>query len=162
MLIWPRVEEVEVGQTDRVEEERIIQQALGILQTRCTSGELMQSPRVVAEFLRLKLGSLKNECFSVLYLNGRHELLAYKEHFHGTVDSASVYPRVIVQAALEVNAAAAIFGHNHPSGVAEPSEADRQITRKLIAALALIDVRVLDHVVVSAKGAVSMAERGTL
>ena len=162
LLMWARDEEAERHDEDRVEEERIIQQALGILESRCMSGEAMRNPPAVAEFLRLKLGDLKNECFAVLYLNGRHELLAYREHFHGTIDCASVYPRVIVQTALEVNAASVIFGHNHPSGIPEPSEADRQITRKLITALAMFDVRVLDHVVVSIKGAVSFAERAIL
>ena len=98
----------------------------------------------------------------MLYLSTRHEILAFREHFHGTIDGATVYPRVIVQAALELNAAAVILAHNHPSGVAEPSEADRQITRKLTQALDLIDIRVLDHIVVSAKAVVSFAERGLL
>ena len=146
----------------RVEEDKIIQQALTILETRCCSGEPIGSPDTVSRYLRLKLGSLKNECFAVLYMNARHEVLTFREHFHGTIDGATVYPRVIVQAALEVNAAAVIFAHNHPSGVAEPSEADRQITRKLIQALSLVEIRVLDHLVVSAKSVVSFAERDLL
>ena len=95
-------------------------------------------------------------------MNARHEVLTFREHFHGTIDSATVYPRVIVQTALEVNAAAVILAHNHPSGVAEPSESDRQITRKLMQALSLVDIRVLDHLVVSAKNVVSFAERDLL
>ena len=146
----------------KVEEDMIIQQALGILETRCCPGEPMCSPETVSRYLRLKLGNLKNECFAVLYTNARHEVVQFREHFHGTIDGASVYPRVIVQTALEVNAATVILAHNHPSGVAEPSEADRQITRKLIQALALVDVRVLDHLVVTAKDVVSLAERGLL
>jgi DNA repair protein RadC len=106
--MWPVANEPGPTRRDTVEEERIIQQALGILETRCLSGEAMLNPSQVARFLRLKLGGLKNECFAALYLNGRHELLAYREHFHGTIDGASVYPRVIVQTALEVNAAAVV------------------------------------------------------
>jgi len=161
LSMWPSSEE-SAPQGARVEEERIIQQAIGILEARCAPGETMQSPQAVARYLQLKLGELKNECFAVVYLNTRHELLVYKEHFFGTVDGASVYPRVVAQTALEVNAAAVIFAHNHPSGVAEPSEADRQITRKLVQALGLLDVRVLDHFVVSARDVVSLAERGLL
>ena len=146
----------------RVEEDMIIQQALTILETRCCPGESMCDPETVSRYLRLKLGNLKNECFAVLYLNGRHEVLTFHEHFHGTIDNATVFPRVIVQTALEVNAAAVILAHNHPSGVAEPSEADKQITRRLVQALSLVDVRVLDHLVVSARAVVSFAERGLL
>jgi DNA repair protein RadC len=146
----------------RVEEDRIIQQALNILEARCSPGECVRDSDAVAQYLRLRLGGLKNECFAVLYLNTQCEILAFKEHFHGSIDCASVYPRVVVQTALDVNAAAVIFAHNHPSGLAEPSEADRQITRKLVQALDLVDVRVLDHFVVSAKGAVSFVHRGLL
>lgn len=146
----------------RVEEESIIRQALGILEARCAPGEQLRSPEMVSRYLRIKLGTLKNECFVALYLNARHRVLAFREHFHGTIDGASVYPRVIVQTALEVNAAAVIFAHNHPSGMADPSEADRQITKKLVNALALIDVRVLDHLVVSASESVSFAERSLM
>ena len=160
--MWPYAEESAPESAGSVEEDRIIQQALGIMEARCSPGKLMRSPDAVARYLRLKLGDLMNECFAVLYLNTRHELLAYKEHFYGTVDGASVHPRVIAQTALQVNAAAVILAHNHPSGVAEPSEADRQITRRLVQALGLLDVRVLDHLVVSARDVVSLAERGLL
>jgi DNA repair protein RadC len=95
-----------------------------------------------------------------LYLDTRHRVLAFREHFHGTIDGAAVYPRVIVKSALEVNAAAVILTHNHPSGSAEPSEADRNITTKLSKTLALVDIRILDHIVVSARDTVSLAERG--
>jgi DNA repair protein RadC len=145
-----------------IQEEKIIQEALGILEARCAPGQVVRTPQTVARFLRIKLGNARNECFAVLYLNTRHEILALKEHFHGTIDGAVVYPRVILQTALELNAAAVIVAHNHPSGMAEPSEADRQITRKLVQALALIDIRVLDHFVVSAKDVVSLTERGLL
>jgi len=163
LYFWPTDEEKGAHfDASGVEEERIIQQALGILEARCAPGETVRDPRAVSRYLQLKLGGGKNECFAVLYLNTRHEILAFREHFHGTIDGATVHPRVIVQTALELNAAAVIFTHNHPSGVAEPSEADRQITRKLSEALALVDTRVLDHLVVSARAVVSFAERGLL
>jgi len=163
LYFWPADEEKEISvDASGVAEERIIQQALGILEARCAPGETVRDPGAVSRYLQLKLGGSKNECFAVLYLNTRHEILELREHFHGTIDGATVHPRVIVQTALELNAAAVIFAHNHPSGVAEPSEADRQITRKLIQALALVDTRVLDHLVVSARAVVSFAERGLL
>jgi len=146
----------------RVEEERIIAKALGILEARCAQGEVIENPRAVARFLQLRLAGSRNECFAVLYLNTRHRVIEFREHFFGTIDGTAVYPRVIVQAALEVNAAAVILAHNHPSGAAEPSEADRTITLRLAKALALVDIRVLDHIVVSAKETVSLAERGLL
>jgi len=163
LYLWPADEEKQTNaDASGVEEERIIQQALGILEARCAPGETVRDPGAVSRYLQLKLGAAKNECFVVLYLNTRHEILELREHFHGTIDGATVHPRVIVQTALELNAAAVIFAHNHPSGVAEPSEADRQITRKLIQALDLVDTRVLDHLVVSARTVVSFAERGLL
>ena len=147
---------------DRVEEERIIKAALGILEGRCSAGEVIENPRAVSRYLQLRLAPLQNECFAALYLDTRHRVLAFREHFHGTIDGAAVYPRVIVKAALELNAAAVILTHNHPSGSAEPSEADRNITTKLSKALALVDIRILDHIVVSARETVSLAERGYL
>ena len=147
---------------DTVEEERIIEAALGILEARCSAGEVIENPQAVSRYLQLRLARLKYECFAALYLNARHRVIAFREHFYGTIDGAAVYPRVIVQTALEVNAAAVILTHNHPSGSAEPSEADRHITVKLSKALALLDIRVLDHIVVSAGETVSLAERGLL
>lgn len=146
----------------RVEEERIIKEALGILEARCSEGEVIENPKAVSRYLQLRLAPMKNECFAVLYLNTRHRVLAFREHFFGTIDGAAVYPRVIVHAALELNSAAVILAHNHPSGSAEPSEADRNITIRISKALALLDIRVLDHIVVSARETVSLAERGLL
>jgi DNA repair protein RadC len=100
--------------------------------------------------------------FGALFLDNRHRVLEVAEMFQGTIDGASVHPRVVVQRALEVNAAAIVFFHNHPSGVAEPSHADEALTRRLREALALVDVRVLDHFVVAAGESVSFAERGLL
>ena len=102
------------------------------------------------------------EAFGCLFLDNRHRLIAFEILFHGTVDGASVHPREVVKRALEHNSAAVIFAHNHPSGVAEPSQADELITRRLRDALALVDIRVLDHVIVGLERCVSFAERGLL
>ena len=111
-------------------------------------------------FFRARLADLPHEVFSCLFLDTRHRLIRYEELFRGTVDGAAVYPREVLKRALHHNAAAVIFGHNHPSGVSEPSEADRGITLKLGRALALVDIRLLDHLVVTRDGHVSLAERG--
>lgn len=142
------------------EEDWVIQSALSILAARCRAGDVVSRPESVSRYLQIELAPSVNECFAVLYLNTRHEILELRKHFHGTIDGAAVYPRVVVQAALELNAAAVILAHNHPSGVAEPSAADRSITGRLAKALALVDIRVLDHMVVSARETVSFAERG--
>ncbi|MBD8873538.1 DNA repair protein RadC [Rhodanobacter sp. DHB23] len=120
------------------------------------------NPRDASDFLRMRLGALLHEEFHILWLDNRHQILDCQRLFIGTVDGASVHPREVVRAALILNASAAILAHNHPSGVAEPSQADRSITQELIAALRLIGVRVLDHLVVTAGEAVSMAARGLM
>jgi DNA repair protein RadC len=120
------------------------------------------SPGAVVQYLQAQLAGRHQEVFVALFLDTRHRLIAAEELFFGTVDGASVYPREVVRRALHHNASALIFAHNHPSGVAEPSRDDEAITRRLREALQLIDVRVLDHVVVGAGSAVSMAERGLL
>ena len=114
------------------------------------------------EFLRAKLRDRPSEVFACVYLSAQHSVLGYEELFFGTIDGASVYPREVVRKALKYNAAAVIFAHNHPSGVAEPSQSDRHITQRLQDALSLIDVRVLDHVIVGDGEVVSMADRGIL
>lgn len=119
------------------------------------------SPRECADYLRARLASHPYELFGTLFLDNRNRVLSFDILFRGTVDGAQVHPREVVRAALGHNAAAVIFAHNHPSGDADPSAADVAVTRRLIEALALIDVRVLDHFVVG-KNAVSMAERGLL
>ncbi len=118
------------------------------------------SPQAIQEFLQLKLAGKEQEVFGVLFLDSRHRMICFKELFYGTIDGASVHPREVVKAALQCNAAAVIFAHNHPSGVAEPSQADIQITGRLKTALALLDVRVLDHLVVCPDEVVSLAQRG--
>ena len=142
-------------------EAELIDQASAILQTRLR-GEPLSSPDASKEFLRMRLAPLEHEVFACLFLDNRHRVIAFETLFRGTIDGASVYPREVVKTALHHNAAAVIFNHNHPSGVAEPSRADEQLTRRLKDALALIDVRVLDHIIVSTEGTVSFAESGLL
>ncbi|MDH4568155.1 JAB domain-containing protein [Pseudomonas sp. BN414] len=120
----------------------------------------LESPQAVRDFLKAQLRHSHHEQFACLFLDAKHRVLAFEVLFHGTIDGASVYPRQVVKRSLAHNAAALILSHNHPSGVAEPSEADRQLTRRLKEALALIDVRVLDHFIVGDGEPLSMAERG--
>ncbi len=120
------------------------------------------SPQAAHGYLQAQLGSYPNEVFGGLFLDTRHRMICFEELFYGTIDGASVHPREVVRKAMHYNAAAVIFAHNHPSGVAEPSQADIQITGRLKSALALIDVRVLDHIVVTLDECVSLAQRGHL
>ena len=142
------------------EKSSVVALALKVLSQRCRRGRAFRRPADFEAFLRLKLAGRRNEVFGVIYLDTRNRLIEIEELFQGTVNGSVVYPRVIVQRALEKNAAAAVIFHNHPSQVAEPSEADRVITEKLATALALIDVRLLDHLVVTDGHYVSLAERG--
>ena len=125
-------------------------------------GRALSSPDETVAFLRLRMEHLEHEVFAVLFMDTRNRVIAFEEMFRGTIDGASVYPREVVKAALGHNAAAIIIAHNHPSGVAEPSHADRAITRRLLEAMSLIDVRLLDHVVIGAGESVSFADRGLL
>ena len=129
---------------------------------RFRRGATLSSPGLVREYLRVTFATLDHEVFCVLLLDTHHRLLSFQQMFRGTLDSAAVFPREVVKEVLKYNAGAVIFAHNHPSGVAEPSVADECITRRLKEALALIDVRVLDHLVVAGATFVSMAERGWL
>lgn len=125
--------------------------------------DVMDSPQAVRDWLRLKIGSLPHEVFTVLMLDNRNHLIRAEELFRGTLTQTSVYPREVVKLCLAHNAAAIILAHNHPSGASEPSHADESLTRAIKEALNLIDVRVLDHFVVTAHGSpVSFAERGLL
>ena len=124
-------------------------------------GEAIRSPADTETFLLARLRDRPHEVFCCLYLDNRHRVLYFEELFRGTIDGTSVYPREVVKTALSLNAAAVIFAHNHPSGVAEPSQADERITRRLKAALELVDIRILDHIVVG-ETCVSLAERGLL
>lgn len=142
--------------------EEIIDVASQILYQSLFERETLTRPADAAKFLQVKLAREKNEMFGVLFMDNKHRVLEFEVLFRGTVDGAAVYPRVVVQRSLELNAAALILAHNHPSGNTDPSEADRAITRRLADALALVDVRVLDHLVVSGVGFSSLAERGWL
>jgi DNA repair protein RadC len=122
----------------------------------------LTSPEAVRQFLRLELEARERECFLVVHLDAQHRVIAHQELFAGTLTQTSVYPREVVKSALRHNAAGVILAHNHPSGVAEPSAADRTLTDALRKALAVVDVRVLDHLVVGAGGITSFAERGLL
>lgn len=123
---------------------------------------LLDSPDAVREFLRLSLGLRPYEVFGVIFLDAQHRLLRFEAMFRGTVSQTSVYPREVVRRALELNASAVVFAHNHPSGSAEPSAADRSLTTALRDALALVDVRTLDHLVVTRQQVFSFAEAGLL
>jgi DNA repair protein RadC len=125
-------------------------------------GPALANPRATREFLRARLRDRDHEVFCCLFLDNRHRVICFDEVFRGTIDGASVHPRDIVKLALARNAAAVILAHNHPSGVAEPSQADELITGRLREALALVDIRVLDHIVVGDGACVSFAERGLL
>lgn len=122
--------------------------------------EVLTDPVATREYLSARLRDHAFEVFACLFLDNRHRVIHFEELFRGTINGASVYPREVVRQTLEHNAAAVIFAHNHPSGVAEPSEADRQLTRRLQAALELIDVRVLDHIVIGDGECVAFSERG--
>jgi DNA repair protein RadC len=122
--------------------------------------DTLASPDAVRDYLRLTLGALPYEAFLALFLDSQNRLLAARELFRGTLAQTSVYPREVVKAALAHNAAAVIFAHNHPSGVAEPSRADELLTAALKQALALVDIRTLDHFIVAGQRVVSFAERG--
>lgn len=125
-------------------------------------GTALESPRAAQAYLQASLGSLPHECFTILWLDNRHRLIKAQELFRGTLDGATVHPREVVKEALAHNAAACILSHNHPSGVPDPSQADELITRRLKESLALVDVRVLDHLIVAGDQVVSFAERGLL
>jgi len=125
-------------------------------------GESIRSPSDTESFLKARMQHLDHELFCCLYLDNRHRVLRFDELFRGTIDGTSVYPREVVKEALGVNAAAVILAHNHPSGVAEPSQADERITKRLKSALELVDIRLLDHFIVGDGAATSLASRGLL
>lgn len=132
------------------------------LREKLDRGEALGSPHAVRDYLRLRLHGLPHEVFVGVFLDAQNRVVAVEELFRGTLTQTSVYPREIVKRALHHNAAATIFAHNHPSGVAEPSRADELLTQTLRHALGLVDVKVLDHFVVGADAAMSFAERGLL
>lgn len=147
----------------KAEDRKIVDRALAIL-----AAELKREPFTItstdtaADYCRLSIGALEHEVFAMLHLDNQHRLITLEVLFRGTIDGAAVYPREVVKSVLGNNSSAVIFTHNHPSGIAEPSAADIAITRRLQVALNTIDVRVLDHLVVSGEDAVSFAARGLI
>lgn len=139
----------------------VLSKAADIIGKKLNRHSVFTSPQATKDYLTYKLIPYEREVFSVLLLDSQHRLIEYRELFFGTIDATAVYPREVVKLVLEHNAAAVIFAHNHPSGVAEPSNADKNITERLIGALKLIDVRVLDHIVVG-ETTMSFAERGLI
>ena len=140
----------------------VLRAAQQVLAGQMRGREALTSPQVVRDFLRVKLGTLEHEMFAVIHLDAQNRVIDYAEMFRGTVSQTSVYPREVVKEALAKNSAALLLVHNHPSGVAEASRADELLTQTLKSALALVDVRVLDHLIVAGNTILSFAERGLL
>ena len=157
-----RLAAMKIATLSVVEKQSLMELALAVLQDLHRPGLELPSPNSTRDYLRVLLADRKAEVFGCLYLDNRHRVIETAELFQGTIDGAAVYPRVVVQQALTLNAAAVMFFHNHPSGVAEPSNADEAITQRLKDALALVDIRVLDHFIVTAGESLSFAERGLL
>ena len=151
-----------LGPAKRAELVAVLELARRALAEQLRERAALDSPQAVKDYLQLQLARKKHECFAVLFLDNQHRLLALEEMFRGTLAQTSVYPREVVLRALHHHAAAVVLAHNHPSGTVQPSRADETLTQALKAALALIDVRVLDHVIVAPGVALSMAEKGLL
>lgn len=147
-----------------LDESAVLEMAARILEQRMSDyrGDPVDTPSRAGEIACMRLGNLEHEVFATFWLDASHRLISYEELFRGTLTQTSVYPREVVKSAIRVNAAAAIFAHNHPSGSLEPSTADEMLTRHLKQALALVDVRVVDHLVVSGNRTRSMAEIGMI
>ena len=150
------------GSAKRAEVAAVLELARRALAERLQQRPAFDSPGAVKDYLQLAIGARSHEVFAVLFLDAQHRLIAMEELFRGSLTQTSVYPREVASRALHLHAAAVVLAHNHPSGCAEPSRADEALTQALKAALALLDVRVLDHVIVARGAALSMAERGLL
>lgn len=150
-----------LGSAKYAQLQAVLEMARRYLFESMQKGHALTSPDETRQYLSDQLREYPHEVFAALFLDQRHRVICFEELFTGTIDGASVYPREVVKKALAYNAAAIIFAHNHPSGVAEPSQADRRITQKLTDALALVDIRVLDHFIVGEE-VVSFAERGLI
>jgi DNA repair protein RadC len=150
------------GATREATAEEILSAARVVLSYRVRKGSALTNPRATRDYLSVKLGAREHEIFAILFLDNRNRVIECVEMFRGTIDGATVHPREVVKEALERNAAAVIFAHNHPSGVAEPSQADELITRRLRDALSLVEIKVLDHLVIGGSEVTSFAERGLL
>jgi DNA repair protein RadC len=151
-----------VGQAKYVQLQAVQEMARRALHEQMQAGDALNSPRAVRDYLQLLLRGREQEVFMAIFLDAQHRVTAAEELFHGTLTQTSVYPREVVKRALHHNAAALIFAHNHPSGIAEPSQSDRLLTDALKQSLALVDVRVLDHFIVAGAGCLSFAESGML
>ena len=151
-----------LGPAKRAEIVAVLELARRALTAQLKQQTLFDAPDAVRDYLQLQLGSRPHEIFAVMFLDSQHRLIVLEELFRGTLTQTSVYPREVVVRALALNAASVVLAHNHPSGSAQPSRADEALTQTLKAALGLVDVRVLDHFVVTSTEAVSMAERGLL
>jgi len=141
--------------------EQVLEKAIEVIDARYCTGTMFTSSQNTKDYLKHKLGGLEREVFAVLFMDNKHALIEYNEMFIGTIDSAHVYPREIVKQALKVNAAAVVLAHNHPSGLSDPSMADKRITKRIKRSLALIDITVLDHIIIG-KEPLSFAETGLL
>ena len=150
------------GQYRVASADEILSQAWGVLADRVKPGVTLSSPQDVKDYLRLEIGMLEHEVFCVVFLDSQHRVIELRQMFRGTVTQTSVYPREVVKEALQLNASAVILAHNHPSGAADPSRADEHLTQTLKSALLMFDVRVLDHLIVTASAVLSMAERGLI
>ena len=158
-----RIEDITATYPDAgIGKDRVLRVAEALLRARMQRAGNIADPSEAADFFRMRLSHLPHEEFHVLFLDNRHRIVACELMFRGTIDGAEVHPRVIAQRALILNAAAVLLSHNHPSGDPTPSAADRAVTARLQQALALVDVRVLDHLVVAVEGVVSFASRGWL
>ena len=152
----------DLGAVRKATTEEIIAAARSCVAHQMRRGASLSSPTAARDYLVLRFAALPHEVFCVIYLDSRHRVIECQDLFRGTIDGASVHPREVVKEALRRNAAACLLAHNHPSGVAEPSTADELITQRLRDALQLVDIRVIDHLVVSSGGVISFAERGLL
>ena len=150
------------GRYRAAEASEVLVAAQQVLMSRVRGSNVLDSPQAVRDYLQVKLGALEHEVFAVVHLDSQNQVIEYVEMFRGTVSQTSVYPREVVKESLKHNSAAVILVHNHPSGSTQPSRADEFLTHTLKQALALVDVRVLDHLIVAGNTTLSMAERGLM
>lgn len=143
-------------------QEKTLQRAANILESLVRTGDVLSSPDMVRQFLKCRIGALEFETFTVIFLDNRHKVIAVEDMFKGSISSAAVYPREVVKAALKHNAAALLLAHNHPSFTAEPSDTDVRLTRKLVDACNLFEIRILDHLIVAGPNCTSLSERGLM
>jgi len=151
-----------LGSAKYAQLQAVVEMSRRHLNESMLKSNVLCDPSATKEFLHAKLRDYEHEVFAALYLDSQHQVIHFEELFQGSIASATVYPREVVKSALKYNAATIIFAHNHPSGVAEPSQADQQITGKLKSALALVDIQVLDHIIIGDNQCTSFAERGLL